>query len=76
MKSSWMVVAGFLFALMGVFVKLGAKDFSSAELVFYRSLIGLVVIYAIVRQQRLSLATAHRRMHIWRGLSGFFALMA
>jgi drug/metabolite transporter (DMT)-like permease len=75
MKSSWMLIAGFLFALMGVFVKLGARHFSSAELVFYRSLIGLVVIYAIVRQQGLSLTTSHRRMHLWRGLSGFFALM-
>lgn len=75
MKSGWMVVAGFLFALMGVFVKLGAKYFSSAELVFYRSLIGLVVIYAIVRHQKLTLATPHLRMHLWRSLSGFFALM-
>jgi drug/metabolite transporter (DMT)-like permease len=75
MKSSWMLIAGFLFALMGVFVKLGARHFSSAELVFYRSLIGLVVIYAIVRQQGLSLTTSHRRMHLWRGLSGFFALL-
>jgi drug/metabolite transporter (DMT)-like permease len=75
MKSGWMVVAGFLFALMGVFVKLGAQHFSSAELVFYRSLVGLLVIYAIVRQQRLRLATPHLRMHLWRSLSGFFALM-
>lgn len=75
MKSGWMVVAGFLFALMGVFVKLGAAHFSSAELVFYRSLVGLVVIYAIVRQQKLRLATPHLRMHLWRSLSGFFALM-
>lgn len=75
MKSGWMVVAGLLFALMGVFVKLGARHFSAAELVFYRSLIGLVVIGAIVRAQRLSLATPHLRMHLWRGLSGFFALM-
>lgn len=75
MKSGWMVVAGFLFALMGVFVKLGAQHFSSAELVFYRSLIGLAVIYAIVRQQKLALATPHLRTHLWRGLSGFFALM-
>jgi len=71
----WMVVAGFLFALMGVFVKLGAKHFSAAELVFYRSLVGLVVIYAIVRHQKLNLATPHLRMHLWRSLSGFFALM-
>lgn len=75
MKSAWMVVAGFLFALMGVFVKLGAQHFSSAELVFYRSFVGLVVIYAIVRQQKLRLATPHLRMHLWRSLSGFFALM-
>jgi drug/metabolite transporter (DMT)-like permease len=75
MKSGWMIVAGFLFALMGVFVKLGAKHFSSAELVFYRSLIGLVVIYGIVRHRKLDLATPHMRMHIWRSLSGFFALM-
>lgn len=75
MKSGWMVVAGFLFALMGVFVKLGAEYFSSAELVFYRSLVGLIVIYAIVRHQKLNLATPHLRMHLWRSLSGFLALM-
>lgn len=75
MKSGWMVVAGFLFGLMGVFVKLGAQHFSSAELVFYRSLIGLVVIFGIVRMQGLSLTTPHVASHVWRGLSGFFALM-
>ncbi len=75
MKSAWMIVAGFLFALMGVFVKLGAAHFSSAELVFYRSLIGLAVIYALVRARRQSLATQHLSAHAWRGLSGLVALM-
>jgi drug/metabolite transporter (DMT)-like permease len=75
MKSSWMVVAGLLFAIMGVFVKLGSAYFTSAELVFYRSAIGLVVIFAIVRTQKLPLATPHVTTHVWRGLSGFFALM-
>ena len=75
MKSSWMIVAGLLFGLMGVFVKLGAPYFSSAELVFYRSIIGLVVIFGIVRTQGLSLATPHVASHLWRGLSGFLALM-
>ncbi len=75
MKSSWMVVAGLLFAIMGVFVKLGSAYFSSAELVFYRSAIGLVVIFTIVRVQKLPLATPHVATHVWRGLSGFFALM-
>ena len=75
MKSSWMLVAGFLFGCMGVFVKLGASYFSNAELVFYRSVFGLLVIFLIVRARRLPLATPYWKMHLWRGLSGFAALM-
>lgn len=75
LKSAWMVVAGFLFGCMGVFVKLGAPYFSSAELVFYRSLFGLLVIALIVASRGLSIATPHWKMHVWRGLSGFAALM-
>lgn len=75
MTSSWMIVAGLLFSCMGVFVKLGAQYFSSAELVFYRSLFGLAVIFLIIRAQGLPLATRNWRMHSWRGLSGFAALM-
>ena len=70
-----MAVAGLMFALMGVFVKLGARHFSAAELVFYRSLIGLAAVYGSVHWQHLTLATPHWRMHLARGLSGFFALM-
>ena len=75
MKSSWMIVAGVLFSLMGAFVKLGSVYFSSAELVFYRSLIGLLVIYLIIKTQQKSLATPYWKMHVWRGVSGFIALM-
>ena len=75
MRSLWMLVAGFLFGCMAVLVKLGAADFSSAELVFYRSLFGLLVIYAIVRVRRLPLATSHWKNHCWRGLSGLSALL-
>lgn len=75
LKSGWMVVAGFLFGCMGVFVKLGAQYFSSAELVFYRSLFGLLAIFLIVRARRLPLATPCWKAHLWRGLSGFAALM-
>lgn len=70
-----MIVAGFLFGLMGVFVKLGSAHFTSAELVFYRSVIGLAVIYAMVRLRGYSLRTQHLRMHLWRSLSGFIALL-
>jgi len=69
-----MVVAGALFGLMALFVKLGADHFSSAELVFYRSLLGLLVIGAIARGQGLPLATRHLKGHLWRGVSGLASL--
>jgi drug/metabolite transporter (DMT)-like permease len=72
--SLWMLVAGFLFGCMGVFVKLGAAHFSYVELVFYRSFFGLVLVYLIMRQQRVSVATQYWRNHLWRSISGSVAL--
>lgn len=75
-----MLVAGASFAAMGVFVKLGAQWFSSEELVFYRSVFGLVVISVAVlwwhgREAREHLFGAHFLKHLSRGLVGFIALM-
>ena len=75
MGALWMLVAGFLFGCMGVFVKLGANDFSNIELVFYRSLIGLIIMYAVLRQRGGTMATTHFKGHLWRGLSGSIALL-
>jgi drug/metabolite transporter (DMT)-like permease len=75
MGALWMLVAGFLFGCMGVFVKLGAACFSNIELVFYRSLIGLVIMYIILRQRRGTMATTHWKGHLWRGISGSIALL-
>jgi drug/metabolite transporter (DMT)-like permease len=72
--SLWMLVAGLLFGCMSVFVKLGAPYFSHIELVFYRSFFGLLMVYGIMRQQRVSVATQHWRSHLWRGISGTVAL--
>jgi len=69
-----MLVAGLLFGCMGVFVKLGAAHFSYIELVFYRSFFGLLLVYGIMRSQRIGVATQHWRNHLWRGLSGSVAL--
>lgn len=71
--SLWMLVAGALFALMGVCVKLASSadyGFSSAELVFYRSLCGLAAILpgALLHGQRL--ATPAWRWHLSRSLIG------
>lgn len=71
----WMLAAGLLFACMGVFVKLGAREFSNIELVFYRSLIGLAVVYAILLQRGSSIATRYWLSHLVRSISGTVALL-
>lgn len=75
MQSLWMVAASLLFACMGVCVKLGSARFSSAELVFARGAIALLMVYAYVRLAGLSLATRHWRTHIARGIAGFVSLV-
>jgi drug/metabolite transporter (DMT)-like permease len=79
MKSTWMLVAAALFGVMGVLVKIASPDFSSAELVFYRSLFGLVSVYLIIllrtRTVVAALATSHWQAHVRRAFSGFAALV-
>lgn len=75
MQSLWMVAASLLFACMGVCVKLGAAQFSAAELVFWRGFVATLLIGAYVALRRLPLATPHARTHIVRGFSGFVSLV-
>jgi drug/metabolite transporter (DMT)-like permease len=70
-----MLAAGFFFGCMGVFVKLGATHFSSGELAFYRSLFGLLLVYAMLRRRSLSFTTPHAIGHVLRGLSGTIAMI-
>ena len=71
MQALWMVVASFLFACMGVCVKLSADLFSTAEIVFYRNLISLLLIAGLVALRGTSLRTPHWRFQLVRGVSGF-----
>ena len=73
--SLWMLVAGLLFGCMSVFVKLGASYFTHIELVFYRSFISMLIVYAIMRRHNVGIATQYPLTHFWRGLSGTIALL-
>ncbi len=76
MQSLWMVASAFLFASMGVCVKIASAWFSSAELVFWRGIVGMAFIAALARHQRVSLATRYPGMHVWRSVIGTFSLGA
>jgi drug/metabolite transporter (DMT)-like permease len=79
MGSTWMLVAGLCFALMSVVVKSLGHAFSGVELVFYRSLFGLLAIVAILFAQQggagvRNLLGDHIGLNIRRGIVGFIAL--
>lgn len=75
MPSLWMIVASFLFACMGVCVKLGSDEFSTGELVFYRGAVGLLMMWVVARLGGVPLRTPHWRLQLSRGFSGSLALM-
>ena len=76
MQSLWMLVASLLFACMGVCVKLAAATHSAVEISFWRSVIALVLSFALVRLRGVSLRTPHLRWQITRGVVGFASLFS
>jgi drug/metabolite transporter (DMT)-like permease len=76
MTAPWlMFLASFLFATMGVCVKLASVHYAPGEIVFYRGLFGALSIAGLSRWHGGSLRTAIPAMHFWRSLSGVCALM-
>jgi drug/metabolite transporter (DMT)-like permease len=73
--SCWMIVAAFGFATMGAFVKLAAAKFGNAELVFYRSAIGLALVYAFIFSKKYPLKTPHAGKQLSRAVVGFVSLV-
>jgi drug/metabolite transporter (DMT)-like permease len=70
-----MTGATFLFALMGVCVKLSASTYNAAEVAFYRGAIGVVLIGLWVALRGGSLRTPVPWMHVSRSASGVLSLM-
>jgi S-adenosylmethionine uptake transporter len=74
MQALWMLLAAFLFSIMGVCVKLASDYYSTAEIVAYRGGMGVLMIGALVWWQRGTLKTNILGAHIWRGFYGVVAL--
>jgi drug/metabolite transporter (DMT)-like permease len=74
MHSLWMLFASFMFAIMGVCVKLASGLFSTSEIVMYRGILGVLIMYAMLRWHGGSLRTRLPGQHLWRGVVGVVAL--
>jgi drug/metabolite transporter (DMT)-like permease len=70
-----MIGAAFLFASMGVAVKVASAWYASSEIVMYRGVIGMTLMGLLMHRQRTDWRTTLPAMHFWRGLSGVSALL-
>ncbi len=70
-----MLQAAIAFSIMGIFVKLLGHRVPSLQIVFYRSLIGLILTIFYARHQSISIVGKHHFLLILRGFSGFIALI-
>jgi S-adenosylmethionine uptake transporter len=73
MQSLWMLFATFVFAIMSVCVKLAASYYSTAEIVMYRSSIGVVFLCGLILFQGGTFKTTLPWHHLWRGSIGVTA---
>lgn len=74
MQSLWMLFASFMFAAMGVCVKLASELYSTSEIVMYRGLVGITVLFIMIKVQGGSFKTTMPLAHLWRGVVGVISL--
>ena len=74
MQSLWMLFATFMFAIMGVCVKLASEMYSISEIVMYRGVIGISIMLPMILYQGGSFKTTMPGAHLWRGTVGVIAL--
>jgi drug/metabolite transporter (DMT)-like permease len=71
-----MIVAGFLFATMAVFVKLGSAHFGAAEMAMYRSLFSFLFVVGVVAMTRgATVRTQYLGGHLIRSMVGSVSLI-
>ncbi|HSW04148.1 DMT family transporter [Aquabacterium sp.] len=68
------LISTLLFATMGVTVKLASAHYGTGEIVFYRGLVGALLMAWLARGRGIALRTTVPGMHFWRGVCGVCAL--
>lgn len=69
-----MLVATFMFSIMGVCVKIASDMYSVSEIVMYRGLVGAAVLGILIIVRGGSFRTHLVWHHVWRGLIGVISL--
>ncbi len=72
----YMLFASFMFAIMGAFAKELSSSMSSLEVVFFRNVVGVVLIGFMVFKKPIKQVGGKPFLLFFRGLIGFLALLA
>jgi S-adenosylmethionine uptake transporter len=72
--SLWIALSSALFALMAACVKQAAEQYHPMEIVFYRGLVGVVLLGMAMRWRGDTVATPHPWAHGWRSAIGVTSL--
>jgi len=72
----YMLLASFLFAIMGAFAKLASESMPSLEVVFFRNIFGVILIGYAVYKKPMTHEGGKPFLLLFRGLMGFTALLA
>ncbi len=72
----YMLMASFMFAIMGAFAKLASEHMSSLEVVFFRNLFGVLMIGYAIHKNPMTHSGGKPFLLLFRGLMGFTALLA
>ncbi|HHH72470.1 MAG TPA: DMT family transporter [Sulfuricurvum sp.] len=70
-----MLLSAFISALNGAVAKVLGEELSALEIVFYRNLIGVVIVLAMLRHTPPSLPGGNPHLLVLRGLFGFSAMI-
>ncbi len=74
MQSLWMLVASLMFSIMGVCVKLASDQYTVAEIVASRGIVGMLFIFILISIKGGTLKTPLMRQHAQRGIIGTISL--
>ncbi|NBX54941.1 MAG: DMT family transporter [Betaproteobacteria bacterium] len=74
MQAVWMLLSAACFAGMGVCVKFASIHYNASELVFYRGIISVLIMLAVLRGQDIEWRTHIPGQHLWRCSIGVFSL--
>ncbi|MCK4738124.1 MAG: DMT family transporter [Sulfurimonas sp.] len=72
----YMLLASFIFAIMGAFAKLASEHMSSLEVVFFRNIFGVIIIGYAVYKKPMMHQGGKPFLLLFRGMMGFTALLA